>query len=37
MCNVRNCSDEEIKVDMPVKMIWEEINEERALPQWSAL
>lgn len=37
MCNVRNCSDKDVKVDMPVKMIWEEINEERALPQWSAL
>lgn len=37
MCNVRNCSHEDIKVDMPVKMIWEKINENRALPQWSAI
>jgi|SRR5699024_3925513 len=37
MCNVRNCSDKDIKIDMPIKMIWEDINEERALPQWSAI
>src|SRR5699024_3850194 len=37
MCNVRNCTDKEIRIDMPIKMIWEDINEERALPQWSKI
>ncbi len=32
--NVLECSPEEIKIDMPVKMMWQDITEDRALPQW---
>lgn len=34
MCNVLNCDEKEIRVGMPVQMIWENITEDRALPQW---
>lgn len=32
--NVLECPPEEIKIGMPVKMIWQDITEDRALPQW---
>jgi len=32
--NVLGCSPEEIKIGMPVKMTWQDITEDRALPQW---
>lgn len=35
MCNVLNCETSDIEIGMPVQMIWEEITEERALPQWT--
>ena len=33
--NVLDCSPEDIEIGMPVKMIWQDITEERALPQWT--
>ncbi|MEA0562628.1 MULTISPECIES: Zn-ribbon domain-containing OB-fold protein [Lysinibacillus] len=32
--NLLECSPEDIKIGMPVKMIWQAITEDRALPQW---
>lgn len=32
--NVLGCAPEEVKIGMPVKMIWQDITEDRALPQW---
>ncbi|QPQ35744.1 MULTISPECIES: Zn-ribbon domain-containing OB-fold protein [unclassified Lysinibacillus] len=32
--NVLACPPEEIKIGMPVKMTWQDITEDRALPQW---
>ena len=32
--NVLQCSTDDIQIGMPVKMIWEELPEGRALPQW---
>ncbi|CAM5703150.1 Zn-ribbon domain-containing OB-fold protein OS=Lysinibacillus sphaericus OX=1421 GN=LS41612_12100 PE=4 SV=1 [Lysinibacillus sphaericus] len=32
--NMLDCPPEEIKIGMPVKMIWQDITEDRALPQW---
>ncbi|MFJ7666599.1 Zn-ribbon domain-containing OB-fold protein [Lysinibacillus sp. NPDC097195] len=32
--NVLGCPPEEIKIGMPVKMTWQDITEDRALPQW---
>ena len=32
--NVLECTPEELKIGMPVKMIWQDITEDRALPQW---
>ncbi|WP_019240965.1 MULTISPECIES: Zn-ribbon domain-containing OB-fold protein [Bacillus] len=32
--NVLECSPQELQVGMPVKMIWQDITEDRALPQW---
>jgi len=34
MCNVLHCKPEDIKIGMPVQMIWEDITVDRALPQW---
>lgn len=34
--NILKCEPEDIKIGMPVKMIWEDITEDRALPQWIA-
>lgn len=33
-CNVLQCKPEDIEIGMPVQMIWEDIVEDRALPQW---
>lgn len=35
--NILNCSDQEVKIGMPVEMIWIDVNEERAIPQWQPL
>ncbi|MFB5281753.1 Zn-ribbon domain-containing OB-fold protein [Peribacillus sp. Hz7] len=32
--NVRQCSPDEIEIGMNVKMVWEDLTDERALPQW---
>lgn len=32
--NVLNCSPDDIQVGLPVKMIWQYITEDRAIPQW---
>lgn len=32
--NILDCKPEEIKIGMPVQMVWVDITEERALPQW---
>ncbi|MDQ6600465.1 Zn-ribbon domain-containing OB-fold protein [Bacillus salipaludis] len=32
--NILHCSPEDVKIGMNVKMTWQDINEERALPQW---
>ncbi|MFD0826927.1 Zn-ribbon domain-containing OB-fold protein [Neobacillus sp. M.A.Huq-85] len=32
--NIIHCSPEDVKIGMSVKMTWQDINEERALPQW---
>lgn len=32
--NVLECPPEELEIGMPVKMIWQDITEDRALPQW---
>ena len=32
--NVLECTPEELKIGMAVKMIWQDITEDRALPQW---
>ncbi len=32
--NLLECPPEDIKIGMPVKMIWQDITEDRALPQW---
>lgn len=37
MCNVLACKPEDIKIGMPVEMIWQDITEDRALPQWQAV
>lgn len=34
MCNILDCKTEAVHVGMPVKMIWQDITEDRALPQW---
>ncbi len=37
MCNVLNCDINDIQIGMPVQMIWEDITDERALPQWTPI
>jgi uncharacterized OB-fold protein len=32
--NVLNCNPDEVKIGMDVQMFWQDINEERAIPQW---
>lgn len=34
MCNVLECKPEDIQIGMPVQMVWQDIVEDRALPQW---
>ncbi|MFS0575744.1 OB-fold domain-containing protein [Sporosarcina sp. 179-K 3D1 HS] len=34
MCNLLECKPEDVQIGMPVQMIWQDITEERALPQW---
>ena len=34
IANVLNCNPEEVRIGMNVKMTWQDITEERALPQW---
>ena len=34
IANVLNCNPEEVEIGMNVKMTWQDITEERALPQW---
>lgn len=36
-CNLLDFKAEEIEIGMPVRMIWEDITEDRALPQWIAV
>ncbi|WP_458461783.1 Zn-ribbon domain-containing OB-fold protein [Paenibacillus sp.] len=33
--NVLDCQPEDIEIGMPVKMTWQDITEDRALPQWT--
>jgi len=35
MCNVLNCNVEDVHIGLPVRMIWDDITEDRALPQWT--
>lgn len=35
--NILECKPEEVKIGMPVKMVWVDITEDRALPQWKAI
>ena len=35
LTNIVNCSSEEVKCDMPVKVVWEEIDERITLPKFS--
>lgn len=32
--NILECKPEELEIGMPVKMVWKDITEDRALPQW---
>lgn len=32
--NILNCSAEKVEIGTPVKMIWEDVTDERAIPQW---
>ena len=34
MCNLLECNEDEVKIGMPLKMTWQDITEDRALPQW---
>lgn len=34
MCNLLECKTENVHIGMPVKMTWQDITEERSLPQW---
>lgn len=36
MCNLLECKAEDVYVGKPVKMIWQDVTEDRALPQWVA-
>ncbi|GHI00990.1 Zn-ribbon domain-containing OB-fold protein [Neobacillus kokaensis] len=32
--NILNCTPEDIQIGMPVKMAWQDITDDRSLPQW---
>ncbi|MGM9927757.1 MAG: Zn-ribbon domain-containing OB-fold protein [Bacillus sp. (in: firmicutes)] len=32
--NILECDPNDVKIGMPVRMIWQDITEERAIPQW---
>lgn len=32
--NILDSDPEQLKIGMPLRMVWEDITEERALPQW---
>ncbi|KMY54401.1 hypothetical protein AC623_11045 [Bacillus sp. FJAT-27231] len=34
IANVLNCNPEDVSIGMNVKMTWQDITEDRALPQW---
>ncbi|WP_106498364.1 Zn-ribbon domain-containing OB-fold protein [Lentibacillus sp. Marseille-P4043] len=34
MCNVIDCKADNVYIGMPVEMAWQDITEDRALPQW---
>lgn len=34
MCNVLECDAKDVYIGMPVKMKWDDIVDDRALPQW---
>lgn len=34
MANVLDCPEEQMTIGLPVKMTWQDITEDRALPQW---
>ncbi|GLY11174.1 Zn-ribbon domain-containing OB-fold protein [Pseudobacillus badius] len=35
--NILKCGPQEVQIGLPVKMIWEDITEGRALPQWEQI
>lgn len=35
--NILECKPEEVKIGMPVEMVWVDITEDRALPQWKMI
>ncbi|CDQ40464.1 MULTISPECIES: Zn-ribbon domain-containing OB-fold protein [Virgibacillus] len=37
MCNVLDCKPDDMHIGMPVKMVWDDITEDRALPQWKPI
>ena len=34
LANIINCDEKNVEIGMPLKMTWEDITEDRALPQW---
>lgn len=34
MCNLLDCDAADVRVGMPVKMVWQDITDDRSLPQW---
>lgn len=34
MANILECNHEDVYVGMPIEMTWQDITEDRALPQW---
>ena len=37
LSNIVGCSPEEVRCDMPVEVIWEDINEEFTLPKFKVV
>ncbi|QHS23426.1 hypothetical protein GWK91_10875 [Virgibacillus sp. MSP4-1] len=37
LANVLDCEPEKVEIGMPVRMVWQDINDERALPQWKPI
>lgn len=35
--NILECKPEDVKIGMPVEMVWVDITEDRALPQWKMI